>query len=71
MKKFVLAPDSFKGTLSARQLCDGMEAVLLRHFPEAQVIRIPAADGGEGLESHAKPGRTQARSGARRGVSGI
>jgi len=48
MKKFVLAPDSFKGTLSARQLCDGMEAVLLRHFPEAQVIRIPAADGGEG-----------------------
>jgi len=48
MKKFVLAPDSFKGTLSARQLCDGMEAVLLRHFPGAQVIRIPAADGGEG-----------------------
>ena len=24
MKKFVLAPDSFKGTLSARQLCDGI-----------------------------------------------
>lgn len=48
MKKFVLAPDSFKGTLSARQLCDGMEAVLLRHFPGAEIIRIPAADGGEG-----------------------
>ena len=48
MKKFVLAPDSFKGTLSAGQLCDGMEAAILRHFPGAEVIRIPAADGGEG-----------------------
>ena len=48
MKKFVLIPDSFKGTLSSAQVCGEMETVILRHFPGAAVRSIPVADGGEG-----------------------
>ena len=48
MKKFVLVPDSFKGTLSATRICEIMRAEILRAFPSAQVLSIPVADGGEG-----------------------
>ncbi len=48
MKKIIIAPDSFKGTLSSIQICKIMEAVALRRFPDCQVITIPVADGGEG-----------------------
>jgi len=48
MNKIVIAPDSFKGTLSARTVCAVMEEAVRRHFPEAEVICVPAADGGEG-----------------------
>lgn len=48
MKKIVLAPDSFKGTLSSREVCEAMRAALLRVFPEADVRCVPVADGGEG-----------------------
>ena len=48
MKKCIVIPDSFKGTLSSAQVCRGMEEVLRRFFPDCQVISIPVADGGEG-----------------------
>lgn len=48
MKKFVLIPDSFKGTLSSAQVCGEMETAILRHMPGAAVRSIPVADGGEG-----------------------
>jgi glycerate kinase len=48
MKKFVLIPDSFKGTLSSRQVCDILEKEILRRFPESCITKIPVADGGEG-----------------------
>lgn len=48
MKKFVLIPDSFKGTLSSQQVCRAMEAAIHRHLPGAVVRSIPVADGGEG-----------------------
>lgn len=48
MPRFLLVPDSFKGTLSSQTICDSMEKVLLEQFPEAEVIAVPAADGGEG-----------------------
>lgn len=48
MKKFVLIPDSFKGTLSSTQVCDILEAHILKKYPKAEVIKIPVADGGEG-----------------------
>lgn len=48
MKKAVLIPDSFKGTLSSAQICAIMEKAILRHFPDCDVRSIPVADGGEG-----------------------
>ncbi len=48
MKKFILIPDSFKGTMSSEQICSIMEKAILKHYPDAQVISLPVADGGEG-----------------------
>jgi len=49
MKKIVIAADSFKGSLTAAEACEiiAREARLL--FPQAEVIELPVADGGEGL----------------------
>ncbi|MFA7124678.1 MAG: glycerate kinase, partial [Sphaerochaetaceae bacterium] len=48
MKKFLLIPDSFKGTMSSTQICEIMKRVIVVHYPDAQVVSIPVADGGEG-----------------------
>jgi len=44
----VLAPDSFKGSLSAPQACVALEAGLRRVWPDAALRARPMADGGEG-----------------------
>jgi glycerate kinase len=44
----LLAPDSFKGSLSAAQACVAMQRGAARVFPDAKSISIPLADGGEG-----------------------
>lgn len=48
MKKFLLVPDSFKGTLSSKQICEIMKDRITLHYPDAKVVEIPVADGGEG-----------------------
>lgn len=48
MKKVILIPDSFKGTMSSQEICQIMKSVILKHYPECEVISIPVADGGEG-----------------------
>lgn len=48
MKKVVLIPDSFKGTISSQEVCEIVARQVLRFHPEAEVISIPVADGGEG-----------------------
>jgi len=48
MKKVVLIPDSFKGTLSSTQICGIIEQKVKEHFPKCEVVSIPVADGGEG-----------------------
>src|SRR5690606_10124088 len=48
MPVFVLAPDSFKESLSAVQACNAIKRGILRVFPEAECIAVPMADGGEG-----------------------
>lgn len=48
MKKAVLIPDSFKGTLSSIQICQIIEKKIHEHFPECTVLSVPVADGGEG-----------------------
>lgn len=46
--KIVLAPDSFKGCLTAVEVCNALEKGIRRSFPEADVVKVPMADGGEG-----------------------
>ena len=46
--KFVLAPDSFKESMSAKEVCDAMEKGIRRIFTDAICLRVPMADGGEG-----------------------
>lgn len=46
--KFIFAPDSFKGSLTALESCDILERVAKKHFPKVQTISVPVADGGEG-----------------------
>jgi glycerate 2-kinase len=46
--KIVLAPDSFKGSLTAREVCEAMETGIRRVLPDANVVQVPMADGGEG-----------------------
>lgn len=50
--KVVLAPDSFKGSLTARQAAEAMAAGAAEYDPAIETVLLPAADGGEGtLES--------------------
>src|SRR4051812_23279504 len=46
--KIVLAPDSFKGTLTAREAALAMQRGVKRAMPNAEVVLLPLADGGEG-----------------------
>ena len=48
MKKCVVVSDSFKGTVSSREICAIAQRVIPRHFPACEVVCIPVADGGEG-----------------------
>ena len=48
MKKCVVVSDSFKGTVSSREICAIAQQVIPRHFPACEVVCIPVADGGEG-----------------------
>lgn len=48
MKKAVLIPDSFKGTISSKRICEIMSNKINKYFPDCEVVSIPVADGGEG-----------------------
>lgn len=48
MKKAILMPDSFKGTMSSSEICAIMRQRILEYFPDCAVSSIPVADGGEG-----------------------
>lgn len=48
MKKFILIPDSFKGTMSSTEICEILESAIRKHFSDAEIVSIPVADGGEG-----------------------
>lgn len=48
MRKIVLAPDSFKGTMSSQKICEIMEQAVRAVLPDAEVCALPVADGGEG-----------------------
>ena len=48
MKKILLVPDSFKGTMSSSAICAIMQKSIKEFYPDAQVLSLPVADGGEG-----------------------
>ena len=47
-RRVLVAPDSFKGSLSAVQAAEAMERGVLSAWPDARVVKVPIADGGEG-----------------------
>lgn len=48
MPRIVLAPDSFKGSLSAPEVCAALARGLTRAWPGVEIVSRPMADGGEG-----------------------
>lgn len=46
--KILILPDSFKGSLSASDVCEEMVKAVKHFFPASEVISIPFSDGGEG-----------------------
>lgn len=46
--RILIAPDKFKGTLTAAEAAAAMAEGVLRVYPEATVTLLPVADGGEG-----------------------
>ena len=48
MKKIIIIPDSFKGSASSLEVCNYIEKGVLKIIKDADIIKIPVSDGGEG-----------------------
>lgn len=51
IRNILIVPDKFKGSLSAAEVADALEAAVRRQLvggPQARVVRLPMADGGDG-----------------------
>ena len=48
MTKYVVAPDSFKESMTAKEVCDAMERGIKQANPAVEVVKVPMADSGEG-----------------------
>lgn len=46
--RILIAPDKFKGSLTAAEAADAMAEGALSIYPDASITRVPIADGGEG-----------------------
>ena len=46
--KIVIAPDSFKESLSSSAVCEAISSGIEARLPDSQIISVPVADGGEG-----------------------
>ena len=46
--KILLSPDKFRGSMTAAEACEAMNAGIKRDWPETEVVSVPLADGGEG-----------------------
>ena len=47
--KIVIAPDSFKGSLSALEVCESIEKAIYQVIKNVDTIKLPISDGGEGM----------------------
>lgn len=58
LEKIVVAPDSFKGSLTAGEVADGVIRAIRKVVPGCECVRLPVADGGEGtVDAMASTGR--------------
>ena len=48
MKKIVIAPDSFKGSLTSIEVANAIAEGVKKVYPNCEIIKTPIADGGEG-----------------------
>jgi len=48
VKKVLIAPDKFKGSLSASEVCDSIALGISKYDDRIDIIKLPLADGGEG-----------------------
>ncbi|MDR2571532.1 MAG: glycerate kinase [Oscillospiraceae bacterium] len=46
--KVIIAPDSFKGVLTAREVNEIIAGEISEAFPDCEIVSMPIADGGEG-----------------------
>jgi glycerate kinase len=46
--RIVIAPDSFKGSLSAKEVADNIEIGIRKVYSDIDILKVPMADGGEG-----------------------
>ena len=46
--KILIATDKFKDSLTAKEVCGGLQKGILSTFPTAKIETLPLADGGEG-----------------------
>ncbi|QSH40880.1 glycerate kinase [Lentisphaerota bacterium ZTH] len=46
--KIIIAPDSYKGCMRSSDICKKIESGILQVLPDADIVKMPMADGGEG-----------------------
>ena len=49
MARIVLAPDKFKGSITARDVAAQVGAGITAVLPDAELVVVPVSDGGDGL----------------------
>lgn len=63
--QIVIAPDKFKGSLTGTQFCNAVEEGIKSVLPNAEIVKLPLADGGDGtieiLEYHLNGERIKVR----------
>jgi glycerate 2-kinase len=50
MPRLLICPDSFKESLSAAEVANALSVGFARALPQAEIVRLPMADGGEGTD---------------------
>jgi len=68
--RVLIAPDKFKGSLTAEEAAAAMAQGVLSVYPDADVTRVPVADGGEGTLEAALAAGAQERTARVRGPLG-
>lgn len=47
--KIIIAPDSFKESLTSEEACQAMASGVIKRFPNTEIVSVPISDGGEGM----------------------